>query len=497
MAKTLTIAGVDFLPQYKTNSAYIRELIQNKSSVMNMQIVVIPANGDSVPLQGSEIIFKDGARFLFGGYITRVKPTEIGEGQMFIYDIEASDYSWIFNNKVARRTYTNQTLEYIVEDLLDTYLDAGYGFTDTNVAVGPTIQSITFDHVSLRKCFEKLQKLTGYIWYVDYEKNVYFTTTTAEAAPEDIRETTDNFEDVSIAYDTSQVRNSVIVIGSPDGQQSAETTVETFYGDGETRAWELQAKPSNVISIKLNTVSQQFSLDVNERDTDYFVYSFSGQSFRLTDAQTTPVGGGTPDEIEITYNPRVPIIVLEQDGPSIDFFSDLDGGDGLFELTIKDSSITTQEEATDRALRELEEFAMPLVNGEFRTRTSLLGASSIFAPGQYLTVNLPTHGISTDSAFLIQEVNIELVEDEGTGTTEYKYTVRFGGKLVGVQEFLESLASEEGDISDSDVVITIESVSDGFDLDDAGAAASHTLYTPPFEYGAAGSPQAVWNMSEW
>src|SRR3954452_435823 len=222
MAKTLTISAANLLPQYATNSARIRETVQNKAGVMTMDIIV--KVGQSAPVEGSEIVFKDGSRFLFAGYISKISPEETGEGQLFKYAVEASDYSYIFNNKIARRSYTNHTLAYIVADLMDTYLDSSYGFDLTNVATGPTISGITFDHISIRKCFEKLQKLTGYVWYVDYEKQLFFQTTSAVPAPETITEDSANFDEVGIALDTSQVRNSVIVIGSIDGEQDVHTT---------------------------------------------------------------------------------------------------------------------------------------------------------------------------------------------------------------------------------------------------------------------------------
>ena len=493
MAKTLTIAAANLLPQYRTGSAHIRETIQNKSSVMNLDIIVKP--GETVPREGSEIVFKDGSRFLFGGYISRIMPEETGEGQLFSYAVEASDYSYILNNKIAKRAYTNQTLADIVGDLMSTYVDASYGFTVTNVATGPTIDSITFDHISTRKCLHKLQKLTGYVWWVDYEKNLFFQLPSADAAPEQITDSTSNFQDISISYDTSQVRNAVTVIGSDEGEQSATTVVETFTGDGETRAWELDDKPSSISSIKINGVSKQFSLDLNERDTDVFVYSFSGQSFRLTDAQTTPAGPtpGPADSIVITYYPRIPIIVEKEDTDSIAFFAAKDGGDGVYEHTVKEASITSKATASVRALQELDEFAMPLVNGQFSTRTSLLSGGSIFAPGQYLTVNLPTYDIDTDSAFLIQEVNVTM--EENSGTTEYIYRVRFGGKLTGVREFLESLASETAEVQNVTEILTLEKLSDAFELEDQ--APTHEIFTPPFQYGPAGSPQGRWNLSEW
>jgi hypothetical protein len=317
---------------------------------------------------------------------------------------------------------------------MGTYVDASYGFDLTNVATGPTIDTISFDHISIRKCLEKLAKLTGYVWWVDYEKNLYFTTQSATPAPENITDSSANFQDISIDYDTSQVRNSVIVIGSDDGEEAESVATNTFTGDGETRAWELEAKPSQISSITLNGVSKQFSLDLNERDTDVFVYSFEGASFRLTDSQTTPTGA---DTIVITYYPRIPIITIRSDPASIAAFAAKDGGDGVYEYTIKESSITSRAEAADRALQELSEFSTALVAGRFTTRTSLLTGGSIFAPGQYLTVNLPTYGISTDIAFLIQEVEITLHEDGST--TEYTYRVRFGGKWWACGNFSKAL----------------------------------------------------------
>lgn len=486
---SLTLAGVDFLAQYVTNSVHIREISQNKSNVMTMRINSL--SSQAVPQEGAEIIYKSNGAFLFGGFVTRTKPQEVGKGQLFMFDVEASDYSYIFGSKIARRAYLNKTLKYIVEDLMATYVDASYDFTTTNVAIGPTIDSVTFDHISIRKCFEKLQKITGYIWSVDYQKNLFFTTQTATPAPETVTDSSANISGLSIAYDVSQVRNSVIVRGSELGEQSAAYSEQTFVGDGATRAWELDDRPSQMVSIKVNGVSKQFSLDVNERDTDIFVYSFSGASFRMTTAPVTLTGA---DTIVIRYYPSIPIIALEQDAASILFFAALDGGDGILEYSIKDSSITSKATAHARALQDIDEFSMPQVNGEFTTRTGLLLAGSLFHAGQVLTVNLPTYGISTNSAFLIQEVNITVQENDDT--VEYTYLIRFGGRLVGMQEFLESLVVESGtEVDSQDNILTIEHLNEAETF--THTAPTRVNVTPPFKYGPAGSPQGKWNLSEW
>lgn len=490
MANTLTIAGTDFLPQYKTNSARIRELVQNKSGVMNIEITV--KTGQTVPQQGAEIVFMDDARYLFGGYVTRITPREIGKGSYFIYTVEASDYSFILNNKLARRAYTNKTLGYIVADLMSTYVDSSYGFDLTNVETGPTITSIIFDHISIRKCFEKLSKLTGFIWYVDYEKNLYFTSQLATPAPEDIRDSGTNYSEVNIVYDTSQVRNRVIVIGSDTGEAANAPTVQTFTADGISRIWALDDIPASVGYMKLNGVAKNFHVSTEQIASDWAVYFTDSVYVRLAESTTTPTAGQT---IEVSYYPRVAIIAERQDQDSIDFFSALDGGDGVWDYTIKDQSITTKQEAAERAVKELAEFADPLVKGTFVTRTSQLSPGSIFSPGQYLTVNLPTYNISTDTTFLIQEVNIEMNEDVANDRIEYIYTVRFGGRLAGVQEFLESLASAAEETADAAEIKTIELLNDIAETADSNL--SHTNYTPPFKYGNVGTPRGRWNLSEW
>jgi hypothetical protein len=488
--KTLTIAGVDYLPYYLTDSVNIRA----RDGVMTATFVV--PSVAMRPREGAELIYKDGARFLFGGYITRNAQQELSVGNAYYYDVEVSAYAHILTEKVARRGYENQTLQHIVLDLLSTYLDSRYDFDTTNVVTGPTLRSINFDHLNLARCFDKLGLRTGYIWKVDAERNLYFTEPTATNAPESFTDVSQNYESIEIGYDPAQCRNSVIVIGSIDGDQDVNTRTETFYGNGDARSWSLEAKPSEVVTICIDAVPQQFSLDVNERESDVFVYSFSGSSFRLTDSQPTPTGDGeegTSQEIKIVYHPRVPIIAKEIDEHSIAFFAALDSGDGVKEFTIKDNSIKTKEEAGDRAREELRRFAMPLVNGRVITRSGFHPDGTVFEVGQVLTVNLPSFDINFNATFPIREVITTLIENEDG--TEYRYEIEFGGKLMGIKELLDTLVAREGDVTDADLILTIESVSDAVTLEDA--APIMDKQTPPYKWAGAGSPTGKWGLSEW
>lgn len=487
---TVTIAGADLTSQYQTGSLSITEQINNKSNSATLRMAA--SSSGTVPQPGAAISISDSARtpmLLFAGFVSRVRTVEYGVGSFFTYELEATDYTYILLNRVAARDYTNQTLAYIVADLIGGWAD-DQSFDLTNVATGPTIASVAFNYVSLRSCFEQLAKLTGYVWWVGYDKKIYFQTPTTTAAPDTFKDSApSNHESVTIHYDTSQVRNSITVHGSSDGEASANTVVQSFTANGTQTSWELDNKPDSIVSITVDGVAQQFSLDVNQQDTDEFVYSFSGASISIAASGTTPTNGQI---VAVTYYPRIPIIANVQDAPSIAFFKAYEGGTGIHDGVISDTSVKTKAQARERGLQELEEFAMPLVTGKVLTRSDMLAANTIFRPGQALTVNLPSWGISTDTAYLIQQVRTWLNEDGSS--IIYTYEITFGGKPVGVQEFLETLVPRGGVSRETIEVLHAAGVETATASD---SAPDMDTFTPPFQYGPGGSPQGKWGLSEW
>ena len=502
---TLTIGGSNFLPQYKTGSAQITEQLQNRGNTMKLQLTKLPAQ--SAPNEGEEIIFKDGSRFLFAGFISRVQPREIGEGSLFVYDVEATDYTYIAINKSAQATYENKTLQYIVQDLVSQYVDAGYGFTTTNVAVGPTINTIAFNHISLRKAFEKLASVTGYEWWIDYEKDIHFLPTDTTPAPESITDSTGNFSEINIDVDVSQLRNSIVVKGGRE--ETAAFFQQVIVADGQAREWLLREKPKTLEYIKLATVTQTVGVDPIEDDTgNDFMFNYQEKFIRCTATTTTPAAGV---EIEVSYKYEVPVIVKVRNAGSVAAMAAIEGGDGLHEYVITDSSIASKAEARDRALKEIEQYGNPLLNGTFKTRTGLLSAGSYFKPGQLLTVNLPTWGISTDTQYLIQQVVTTLVES-GTAI-EYNYSVRFGGRLLNATSFLESIAGQEQVILAAEEIDRIEAISEEVTITETitrdpqlksvsesvtvSESITKSNTTPPFKWGVTGTKPGIWNKSEW
>lgn len=509
---TLTIGGSNFLPQYVTGSARITAQLQNLGDTMEMRIV--QKTGQTAPTVGKEIVFKDGSRFLFGGFITKVTPLELGVGQLIVYQVESSDYTYILINKYAQQSYANHTLAYIVADLLSANVDSGYAMTHTNTATGPTITTINFNHISLRQCFENLAKITGFIWWVDYSKDVHFVDpTTVSAAPETIKDSLspNNHESIAITVDVSQVRNDIVVLG---GTQESTSYPQVILGDGNAREWVLLYPVSTMTSIELDTgggyVTKVVGVDPKDDETgNDFMYSPTRGAIRCTVTTTTP---NATTKIRVTYKYPLPVITEVSSATSITAMKVLEGGDGVHAYTINDSTIVSSDQARQVALQELAQFANPILSGQFITRTGLLQAGSYFAPGQALTVNLPAWAISVNTTYVIQKVITTL--DESGSAIEYHYDVTFGGQLLGVVDFLIALGTPESPLDTSGEVVKIHSVSDVITIGETvtrnnnvknvtdtvtvAESVSKTNVTPPFKWGVNGTAnKGIWGKSEY
>lgn len=511
---TLTLGGVDFLPQYKTGSAKIKAQLSNQGDSMTMTIT--QKSGQSAPSVGKEIVFKDGSRFLFAGFITKAVPVEFGVGQFTVYTIEATDYTYILINKNAQSSYASKTLSYIVTDLLATNVAASYGMTHVNTPTGPTIATINFNHISCRQAFENLAKVTGYTWWVDYEKDVHFVPISSggTGAPEKFTDAASgNHEQMTISYDLSQVRNDITVIGGT--QESAQYT-QVILGDGNAREWVLIYPVFTMVSVELSLgggayAAQTVGVDPKDDETLFFaMYSSDRGSVRLSSGSTTL---GATDKLRVKFTYPLNVLTEVKSASSIAAMKALEGGDGIHSYTINDSTIVSNAQAQQRALKELDAFANPTLIGKVITRTGILTAGSYFAPGQLLTINSPAYGINIDTPYMIQSVVTTL--NESGSSIEYRYEITFGGRNVGVVDFLQALATPETPLDTSGQVTKIQSVAEDIVITETitrdsntkniaetvsivEAAPTKVNVTPPFKWGVdATANKGVWGKSEW
>ena len=107
-------------------------------------------------------------------------------------------------------------------------------FTTNNVADGLIVSEISFDYVQVSEAITKIAEICGYEWYVDYDKDVHFFAKNAYPAPFQLDDNQEDYKDLIINVDISQLRNRVFVKSS--GYKDPYFS-DVFIGDGIATSW--------------------------------------------------------------------------------------------------------------------------------------------------------------------------------------------------------------------------------------------------------------------
>ena len=220
----------------------------DKTNLVNFQLLSIQNNlfsaadvcffeyekyGDRtyVPAGGNEIGIWDGATKIFGGVITKVNKSI--RKKRLLYEVECKDWVDTLDGELVTETYENMTVNAIIADIKASYATA---FDITNVACTTVIEKIDFAAMPVSKCLDKLAKITGYRWYVDPDKYIYFFVDGTSQSPYDLVDDNGNFitQSLTIQEDFSQIKNRVNVQGgSVANVQVSNATSIAAYGEHE------------------------------------------------------------------------------------------------------------------------------------------------------------------------------------------------------------------------------------------------------------------------
>ncbi len=308
------------------------------------------------------------------------------------------------------------------------------GFSVNNVERGPRVFDDT--RIQYKKCtvsIEKLSKLLGYFWYIDYNKDLYFFPQNEHAAPLNIEAgVTKNYRNLKITPDISQIKNRQTIRGGE--APSAATYEQKLVNDGQMTSWPLDYKPKDFeIAVDsgggfvVKTVGVENLVD--ETTVDY-VYNFN-EKFVRTASAATPADG---DILRFRYLPFKPIRVRASHPGSISSMAALTGGDGIFDGTmITDLGIQTFNEARERANAELNAYANPIITINFSTDQQGLRA------GQLLSVKDTSRNV--DDSFLVQSVSAKQVYNH-----RFEYKVQCASTLFGIIEFFQLLLQKTDDL---------------------------------------------------
>lgn len=484
---TLLIDNIDKTDLLTINSLTISDVLTSEVNTCSFELADL--TGTNKPIVGQEIQFyykpETDLILIFAGRITDVPQVKIGQGT-YIYEVNCLDYTQDLQRNLVIGTYSTQTAGAIIKDIINTYAKSLGTF---NVEDGENVEYIAFNYKYPLECIEELCNLTGYDFYVDYEKNVHFFDATENPAPysltDDIAD--GEYRDLAISIDKSSLINKQTVRG---GYQFSELFTEEQVADGIQEAFNLKYEPYTPIKVYVDVgagyVEKTLGIDNIDIGVD-FVVNVNEKNIKNEDHVTLTAG----HKIKITYEYKMPVLGQLESKESIAMMKAYEGGDGVYEGDlIIDETIETMAAAKLRARAELNQYSNPLVEGSFVT--TQYGYKS----GQLLTVNIPSRQI--DNEYIIREVT-----SSSLGNGLFEYEVTFASIQSGFPEFLRYLFDSGKKIFErtDELLSVIKSLEDGFTLEDKNLDHySVNITTNPYKWcnDAGTTPdKGRYNLCQW
>lgn len=463
----IIISGVDRTNVFRAGTLEIEDTI-NERSMARLQLV---DTSMTLELQdGQQIqIYDDFSSLIFAGFLLFPKKHVPVTKNAWYYDLEATDNHQIADRWLVAKTYTNVSAQDIASDLWQTYLvpeGVTLGAID-GVSVLPAnelypsdtlypfqasvlLERASFPRVgTVSDAMNELSELTGYSWYIDYDKKFYFTPRTFFNAPFSIT-TTSSINNVQVRQDRSQYRNRQYIRGGLS--QTDEITQErpTPLPDGVSRVFVMRFPLGNKPRIFINSVEvAQSDIGVNGLDTGKKYYYTYNENVIVQDASQTVLTA--TDVIQVTYRGLVALALVAQDVDAIASRAVVEGGTGVYERIDVDESISSRQEALDVANGKLTKFTKILREITYDTYTTGLSA------GQLQTVNLPEYGISSTD-FLIDRVQV--AELDAIGRLVYTVHAIDGETFGGWQKFYRDLLRQnvKTNLRENELLVVLQAV---------------------------------------
>lgn len=389
MAISVTVGGVDRTDKVEVNSLKIDNVLTRKRDTATFNVLVNPATPYN-PVIGQQVtISLDGVR-KFGGVIVNLDQQALSY-KLIRWKVICEDFTRLLDRRLIPDIFENQTIDQIIEFLRVNYFPSDFSTAGVNAPF--LINYIAFSYKPLSKCIEELANISGYDWYVDQNKVLYFFQTNLNIAAHEIED--DNgtmvYDSLVIRRDNSQIRNVIIVRG---GEYEAANFTAEIMADGVEKVFGMPYKfalPGFAASI----TGEQLSVgrDPDDDPDDFDVLLNNDEKILRFKEEDIPSNGAT---LRYGGKPLLPVIVKLKSPASISTLSMMEGGDGMYEYLIVDKNINSREGARQRAQAELQTYAETLSEGDFRTHTEG------FRAGQKVRINSVTRGI--DEFFIINRV---------------------------------------------------------------------------------------------
>jgi hypothetical protein len=414
----------------------------------------IPSGGRPVLVRQGEVIIKDASGIIvFGGFATKYTDTTtsvLGQTKQNFTTVEGIDYSTSLQRVLINEIFTGGTDVAILRYLINRYASwINLQYLPANAAY--TFETKNFRNVTLEVAVQTIAGITGYLLFVDYQKNLhYIPPTQASSAPFSLTTNPDfhlSFPHSVVEYlvDDNSAINRVFFYG---GQKLSND----FYQDlsplanGSNTLFPLAYYPSKMSDgqyhITVNGVAQVIGISgtadqlISQGGTCNLILDVGGKTITF---DVAPPAGAT---VLAGYRYSYPLSLVLTDETSHQFF-----GNPYLDGSVDDNTIFDLPTAIQRCKVMLAQQSLGLIS--LKVDIYKGGLQS----GMTIKVVNPLRGIN--ATYLVQDV-----EYAPLGAGNFVYHVSLGAwnwNLIDYLLKLPTLSTFQDDQTDTQETIQITS----------------------------------------
>jgi len=472
MATIIRISGVDV--ERQKGSIRIQNAIEQRSTA---SFTVVDLTGTASYSRGQPVeILTDWVlppffKLQFAGYIDSVTRVKVApESSIMHHAIQCMDNHYLADKRLAAESYLAQTAGFIVTDLHTNYLSAE-GVTIGTIQAGPTILEMVINYQSVTRALDALAEKSGFTWYIDEFKQLFFVARTTTPATFGSVSVSDMAKAGGMLSELTEAnpmyRNRQYIRA---GRDVTAGQVENFTGDGVTVAFALGYPVNQVPTVTVAAVGQ--TVGIKGLDTTVQVWWSKGDPVILFAA--APAGAAA---IVITYIGEYDIIALVEDPIEITARQAVEeGGTGIVEEMAEEPLLNSHNAAFDSGLAKLSKFGV--IGRQFGFSMDSWGV----LPGQLVTVTYAAYGLAA-TELLVESVTIV---EFAPGVLRYSVRAIEGPELGDWTGFFKALVNMKDEVigrltvGSNQVLVILLSVPETWEWDEAIV---ENVYTCPIVNG--------------
>jgi hypothetical protein len=375
------------------------------------------STGEAWTVTGEEAGIEPEHATVFQGFVHRATEARLGVDGTREHHLECVDLHYLADKRVITAAYQDQTAGAIVRDIISTHL-AGEGVTEGIIHDGPTIRAVTWAYAPIADALRDLAERAGYWWRIGHDAALDF------AAPLDLI-TVWAGDDATLAGDDSllagehgaaggalldvpavALADTIRVARGSDGYRNRQWVrggrdrsvpqVEVQHGDGEKRAFALGFPVAEEPTVEVSRAGGAYQAETagaaGIQSDRQWLYSFASPTLHQN---TTGTRLAPEDRVRVTYVGLFDVISRVDDPPAQVDRAAVEGGTGVVEQVLIDSTSRQREAAFQLAGEMLAYWTRSAVTVRFATLDTTLTV------GTAARVQLPEAGLDGESALIV------------------------------------------------------------------------------------------------